>query len=80
MAETDKLYRMDERWIHQPWFDQNSVFKLVKITENRIRQFGVDCIWENIITGYKSNYCDNIMRQLTNQELREFKLTLIIQD
>lgn len=78
--ETDKLYRMHERWIHQPWYDPKSVFRLVKVTENKMYNFGVDCIWENIITGYKSNHWDNTMRQLTTQELREFKLSLIIQD
>ena len=36
----NKLYRMDEKWIRQPWYDPNSVFRLVKITENRMHNIG----------------------------------------
>ena len=76
----NKLYRMNEKWIRQPWYDPNSVFKLVKITENRMHNFGVDCIWKNVQTGFNLNHWDTTMRQLTTQELREFKIKLIIQD
>jgi len=80
----NKLYRMDEKWVRQPWYDPNSVFKLVKITENRMPNiggwFGVDCIWKNVQTGFNLNHWDTTMRQLTTQELREFKIKLIIQD
>ena len=89
MDKIDNLYRMDEKWIHQPWYDPNSVFRLVKITENRMPNiggwFGVeiscsDCIWKNVQTGFNLNHWDTTMRQLTTQELREFKIRLIIQD
>jgi hypothetical protein len=46
---------MDEKWIHQPWYDPNSVFRLVKITENKMYNFGVDCIWKNVQTGFNLN-------------------------
>jgi|LakMenEpi03Aug12_release.lakeMendotaPanAssembly.Ray.scaffolds.fasta_scaffold398573_3 hypothetical protein len=80
MDKIDNLYRMDEKWIHQPWYDPNSVFRLVKITENKMYNFGVDCIWKNVQTGFNLNHWDKTMRQLTTQEFREFKIRLIIQD
>lgn len=73
-----QLYRMHERWIHQPWYDPNSVFKLIKINEFRIHNFGVDCIWENVITGFRLNHWDNTMRELTKEELREFNLSNLL--
>lgn len=76
----NSLYKMNERWIHQPWYDPTAVFKLIGITKNRLPQFGVDCIWENIETGFHINHWDNTMRELTKEELREFKLKMIIQD
>jgi hypothetical protein len=76
----NSLYKINEKWIHQPWYDSNSVFKLVEITKNRIRQFGVDCIWENVETGFRVNHWDNTMRELTKEESREFKLNLIVQN
>jgi hypothetical protein len=42
--------------------------------------FGVDCIWKNVQTGFNLNHWDKTMRQLTTQEFREFKISLIIQD
>jgi len=75
---SDKLYKMHEKWIYQSWYDPTAVFKLVKITENRMGQFGVDCIWENVETGFHTNQWDNTMRELTKEELRDFQLNKIL--
>jgi len=76
--EKNKLYRMHEKWIHQSWYDSNSVFQLVKITENRMQHFGVDCMWKNVETGLILNQWDRTMRELTKEECREFNLSIVL--
>jgi hypothetical protein len=68
-------FRMDEKWIHQPWYNPDSIFKLIKITPQKMDYFGVDCIWENVQTGFRINQWDKTMRKLTKEELRDYKIS-----
>lgn len=72
------LYRMDEKWIYQPWYNPNSIFRLKKMTHFRMEQFGVDCIWEDITNNSLINHWDNTMRPLNKEEVREFNINKII--
>lgn len=74
-----KLYKMKDEFISQSWYDKESVYKLIKIFyEKRIRQFGVDCLWENIETGIRFNHWDAVMTEIDIQESRDIKLKMII--
>lgn len=74
-----KLYRIHEKYISQPWYNKDSIFKLIEIFHNRrIRQFGIDCLWENIETGTRVNNWDSVMVELNIQEARDVKLKMII--
>ncbi len=74
-----KLYRMKDKYSKQTWYDEDSVFKLIEIFHNRkIRQFGVDCLWENIHTGVNINIWDQVMTELDIQECRDIKLKMIL--
>ncbi len=75
----NKLYRMDEKWIYQPWYNPNSIFRLKKITHFRMDHFGVDCVWEDITNNNSIiNNWDNTMRPLNKEEIREFNINQII--
>lgn len=78
--QNNKLYKMDKMWVHQPWYDANSVFKLIKITDIRLANFGVDCIWENIETRVHVNHWDRTMCELNKEEMREFNLNILLQN
>ena len=73
------LYKMKYEFSNQSWFDDIGIYKLVTIHKDRFMpNFGTDCSWENVITGELSNNWNRVMRPLTNLEIRDFNLSLIL--
>ena len=75
-----KLYRMSITYSKQPWYNTN-IYKLVEIhNDQRIRQFGINCTWEDIHTGRKYDTWDKVMKELTQDGCRDIKLGLMIDE